>query len=292
MLNLKHMMILIISVGLGVSIAVADTPSGWTLTHGEQPTAHGLGNQRTTNRDFLRRYPVFVDDITPNQVVTKVTLTPAQRHQAAVWDLTLMQEKRYVLLMDNRSAVYYGDRHLSPVEVLGLNARTDIERQYYAKLAAKQTAQYLAKNLSWASAFHAQYVALMQSQHLPVLRDFPTKALSPLHYTPVALKAKDQLIFFAGLSTPVKPIMTSLLRSLQKDHTIHLDVYLVGKTLTRDAIEHWALAQNIPPKLVTRTQINLHRGNTAYEKLPNKPALPVLYLVRAGQTQVINTGRF
>ena len=71
----------------------------------------------------------FPDDMTLDQQDQKIELTTEQLHQAQVWGLSEAEEQRFVQLMQNRSALYYKDTKLSPAEILGLNARSQQERE-------------------------------------------------------------------------------------------------------------------------------------------------------------------
>ena len=72
------------------------------------------------------------DDITSDQDINALKLTPSQLHDARVWGLTEEEEKRYVFLMQNRSAIYYKGLRQTPIDVLGINARNEAERSHFA----------------------------------------------------------------------------------------------------------------------------------------------------------------
>ena len=76
-----------------------------------------------------------IDDISPDQDINAIQLSAAQIHEAKAWGLTLDEEKRYVLLMQNKSAIYYAGLRQTPIDVLGINARTQQERDHFAELS-------------------------------------------------------------------------------------------------------------------------------------------------------------
>lgn len=286
---------LIALIGLCLLTTVVSAESdGWVVKQGERASDNPL-SQTKANAAFLKRYPIFVDDITPDQHLNKVKLTPAQIHQAKVWELTLDQEKRYVLLMQNRSGVQYAGQKLSPVEILGLNARDDKERNQLAHLAAEQEAQFIAKNLSFASSYHKQYVALMRAHHLTPLKDFPVKSYAPDNYRPFDFKADDHIYLWLHPSTPIKPVMAALMQTISTYPSIHWDIYLVGNPtmpITADTVDHWATTQSVPPRLVSSGQIRLHISTPAQATSHGANNLPTLYVMRDGKRISINTGRF
>ena len=118
----------------------------------------------------LRGMKVFHDDMYSDQDIKSLKLNAKQNHQAKVWSLTSGEEKRYVLLMQNRSGLYWQDAHMSPVEILGINARSGQEREHFAMLYAKQLQERLAKELAWQTA--ASRAKAKVNQGLPIIRPF------------------------------------------------------------------------------------------------------------------------
>ena len=96
----------------------------------------------------------FQDEVVDDQ---EIKLTDAQNHEAKVWNLSEAEEKRYIQLMQSRSALYYKGLRMSPIDILGLNARNDAERAHFAELAAKQEAQKVAQNIAWNNAFYTAF---------------------------------------------------------------------------------------------------------------------------------------
>lgn len=247
------------------------------------------------NSEFAARAGLaFHDDITPDQDVKKMKLTQAQQHQALVWGLSQDEEKRYVALMQNRSGYYYNQQknQVSPVEVLGFNARTDQARARYAEMDAKQQFQHTAKYFAYNAAYIKASSELKAKLKLPVLRPFNTAKFSPFNYQPMALKPGDHLVLFTGLQDEVKPITSALIESIERVPNLHLQVYFVGHGITKAQIEHWALAQNIPVNYVTNHQISLNFNQGQWARVNTTRHLPVLLLKRGGQTQFVDMERF
>lgn len=268
-------------------------------------------SNRDPNSQFHYRLPMkFHDDITSDQDVVHMKLNKAEKHQAMAWGLGLDEERRYVALMQNRSGYFYGNQSepngssskspgqfslghkATPVEVLGFNARTDTERSKYAAQDAKQQFQYLAKYLSFLSAYEQQAMRLKKALNLPIIRKFDYAKYSPYNYKPVSLKSNDNLMLFVTLSDEVRPIVSSLMASIQKDKSIHLNIYFVGAKATKEGVEAWARSQNILPSLVTSHQITLSFGQEKFASIKNHGKTPFLVLVRGGQSKAVDTGRF
>jgi hypothetical protein len=109
---------------------------------------------QTLNRAGLS---VNENDITDDQDLNTLQLSKEQLHEAKVWNISPEEEKRYIMLMQNRSKFYYEGLRQTPIDILGLNARNETERNHFAELAADQEAQKVAKNIAWNNAFHNAY---------------------------------------------------------------------------------------------------------------------------------------
>lgn len=280
----NRIVITLLLVGIGTGNVFANS-SGWSLSLG-----HALKTDK--NQGFHARYRgAFDDDIVSGQI-DRIKLTPAQKQEAAAWHLNEKEEQRYVALMQNRSGHYYDKLRgvdATPVEVLGFNARTDAERQKYAKLAAQQAFEHLAKYLAFLSAYGEQARALKAAMQLPVIRPFNYAKYSPYHYAPVAMEAGDQFVLTVGLHEEVTPIVAWFLKKLPSVSGTSLTIHLVGKKLTQTQIDAWAAAQSIPPSWVGRgKQIQFSVDATP----PAGHALPLLIRVRHGQQTVLKTGGF
>lgn len=230
------------------------------------------------------------DDITPDQKNLHVKLNAKEIHQAQVWNLSKEQEGRYVLLMQNKSGTYFKNTKLSPVQILGINARNDSERAYYATLSAEQERQYIAKTLAFNTAFGKAMGKL--NKGIPVIRPFNYAKFSPYNYKSVALKDHDKLILFVHIKDAVAPVVSSLLEDVVKNPKIQFNVYFVGHDVTNDAIQTWANSQDIPPKLVQDKRITLNYDKEEHADIYKNKRTPVLLLVRSGKSKFVDIGRF
>ncbi len=263
--------------------------------------------QADPNSEFHNRVPEhFQDDITSDQNPDAIKLTPAEQHQALAWGLSDSEEKRYLSLMQNQSGYFYGSQSLqsplggtlvytkkaTPVEILGFNARSDASRNKYAELDAQQQIQYISKYLAYVTAYNRAAVALKEKLKLPIVRKFNEQKFSPYNYKPVSLQSGDKLMLFIHPDDEVRPIIASLLGSLQKNKNVSLNVFFVGNKIKKSNLETWARDQNIPPQLVKSQKITLNFGNDQFQLLKTNHALPLLILVRDGNSRFVNTNRF
>lgn len=268
--------------------------SGWHFKPGQNNQA------KDPNSNFHKRNPVkFQDDITKDQSVDDIQLTDQQKHQAKVWGLSNNEEKRYVALMRNKSGQYYQD-NVTPVEVLGFNARNNQERRKYARQEAKQVFQRIAKEEAFDSTYHKVAVRRKKKLNLKVVGDFNYSKYSPYNYKPMNLKSHDKLMLFVHTNDAVRPIVSYLMQVIQKQRGIQLNVYFVPKkgndSVSKKRVEQWAKIQNIPPQLNKHHRITLNQNNHKLQNLDIKgqqgKKTPLLLLVRDGESRIVNTDNF
>ncbi len=216
-------------------------------------------------------------------------LSDVQKHEAKVWQLTESEEKRYIQLMQSRSAVYYQGLRMSPIDILGLNAHDDVEREHFADLAAKQEAQKVAQNIAWNNAFYQAYNKLFKD--VPVVGDFDPSPYSPYAHQPIQLKSGERLYLFVKADDAVKTILMQLVDAVSRSPNTQLHLLFVD--MDSDAIQLWANRQQIPLALVHSQQVTLHDGKQQYEALRiKKKHTPLLLLANGKASQVVDMGRF
>ena len=282
---------------LPFSASAASAIFGWNFL-----AAKSNRSEVDINKGFHKRLPLpMIDDITPEQNTYNIKLTAAQKHQALVWGIDTTAEKRYLLLMRNKSGVYFKNRHLTPVEILGINARNDQERRQYAQLSAKQEMQKIAKIFAFSQAQHTASVELQKQLNLPLLQPFDYSKYSPYNYKPINLQVNDKLFLFIKLGNSVRPVISSLMTSIKNNPTIHLNIYFTeqkNQKITQDQIFKWAQAQAIPPQMVNDKLITLNIADKKFkainkkDKRNKKNKLPMLILVRGGKSMIVDIGRF
>ena len=234
----------------------------------------------------------FPDDITLDQQETKIELTTEQLHQAQVWGLTEAEEQRFVQLMQNRSALYYKDTKLSPTEILGLNARTQQEREHYAALAALQNEQQISQLLAWRNAYQSAYQD--RTKNLPVIKPFDTTPFSPYAYKAIDLKPGDQLYFYLRLTDTVNAQLTVVYRLLQNSRDTKLTLILMGDDANLSTITAWAKSHGVPVSLVKQKRILLRKGDSAdIEKINHQgQTLPLMIHSAHDSTSIVDMSRF
>lgn len=216
-------------------------------------------------------------------------LNDVQKHEAKVWQLTDAEEKRYIQLMQSRSGVYYQGLRMSPIDILGLNARDDAEREHFADLAAKQEAQKVAQNIAWNNAFYQAYNKFFKD--VPVVGDFDPSPYSPYAHQPIQLKPGERLYLFVKADDAVKTILMQLVDAVIRTPNTQLNLLFID--MDSDAIQLWANRQQIPLALVNSQQVTLNDGKPQYDALTLKSKhTPLLLLSRGKSSHVVDMGRF
>lgn len=229
------------------------------------------------------------EDLTDEQNSQALNLTPAQIHEAKVWGLTLEEERRYVFLMQNRSGVYYKGLNLTPVDILGIHAKSEQERQHFASLSAKQEAQKVAKNIAWNNAFHKAYSELFKN--IPVVGDVDLTPYAPMAYKPVTLSSGDNLFFFLKPNDSLTSVFYALTDAIESTPNTRLHLmFLEADDL---AIQQWANRHQLSRSLVSQARVTLNHGEFQYGSLKTpQQKTPLLLLARAGSSSIVDLGRF
>ncbi len=230
-----------------------------------------------------------VDDLTLDQDPNKLQLNEQQLHEAKIWDLSLEVEKRYVLLMQNRSKIYYQGLRQTPLDILGLNARNEVERNHFAELAAIQEAQKVSKNIAWNNAFYKAYNKLLAN--VPVVGDFDPSPYSPYAHKPVQINQGETLYLFIKPDDAVKTILMILTEAIENTPDTHLHLMLLDSDDL--SIQLWANKHQIPQHLVRNGRITMNHGEQNYQALKvKKNTTPLLLLSKNGSSSVVDLGRF
>lgn len=107
-----------------------------------------IGSTQTTTTTGINT-PVNATALSPNAQATLDT------QLAQMWNLSTPEIQRARLLMQGPRGAFSSSQ-LSPIEVLGIHARTDAERARYAKLFAQVSLDDTQRVLAWSRAAGAE----------------------------------------------------------------------------------------------------------------------------------------
>ncbi|MCB1775610.1 MAG: TIGR03759 family integrating conjugative element protein [Gammaproteobacteria bacterium] len=196
--------------------------------------------------------------ITPLAVEqTRLAHDDAQR--AAQWALSTDEWQRYSQLMTGiRGSL--SPATLSPIEVLGIHARSDDERRRYAE----RWVQLLHNDAQRVLAFQRAYDAAWQRRY-PDLSLIDTALIPKADPDEPVLQTDDRLVLFVGADCTACDLALSRVLA-RRTAVAGIDLYLVGfEVQGSEAVRRWARQQAIDPAWVHERQVtlNIDRGTLA-----------------------------
>ncbi|HXK57753.1 MAG TPA: TIGR03759 family integrating conjugative element protein [Gammaproteobacteria bacterium] len=227
-------------------------------------------------------YPVVAADLSQLQVnetgqttssTAAINLSETDLARARVWDLSETEWQRYQQLMQGiRGSI--SPSTISPVEVLGIHARDEAERQRYAETWARAMREDVDRILLFQRAYDTEVKRLYPNEPLIDINRLPGKSTETS-----ALQSTDRLLFFARPACPVCDLLVNKL--LQRiDEVSGIDIYLTELVPGDDAaVRDWASSHRVEPEWVRSRRVTLNHDGGALKKLTNGQG-EVPYLLR------------
>jgi len=206
------------------------------------------------------------------------TLSATDLARARLWDLSEMEWHRYKQLMRGiRGSI--SPSTISPIEVLGIHARDEAERQRYAEVWARAMREDVERILMFQRAYDAAGKHLYPNEPLIDVDRLPGKAEETS-----ALQSTDRLLFFARPECPVCDVLISkLLRRI--DEVSGIDIFLMDMPSGDDsAVRDWASSHQIDPEWVRNRRITLNHDGGALDKLTSGQGKVPHILRRRGES--------
>ena len=180
---------------------------------------------------------------------------------ARLWGLSETEWRRYKQLMQGiRGSI--SPSTISPIEVLGIHARDDAERQRYAEVWARAMYEDAGRILAFQRAYDAAAKRLYPNVSLIDVSRLPGKREAKKTF-----QSGDRLLFF---TRPDCPACDLLLNKLLKriDEVSGIDIYLTDVDKGDDAaVRNWATTHKIDPDWVRSRRITLNHEGGALDKL-------------------------
>ena len=200
-------------------------------------------------------------------------LSESERVRARSWDLSETEWRRYQQLMQGiRGSI--SPKTISPIEVLGIHAQNEAERQQYAEAWARAMHEDVDRILAFQHAYDAAGKRLYPNEELIDINRLPRDAEKVTE-----LQSSDRLLFFTQANCPVcDALLGKVLKRV--DHVAGIDIYITGeKTGDDKAVRDWAKGQAIKPEWVRSRRVTLNHDAGALEKLTQGEG-QVPYLMR------------
>ena len=200
-------------------------------------------------------------------------LSDSEQVRARTWHLSEKEWQRYRQLMQGiRGSISPGT--ISPIEVLGIHARDEAERQRYAERWAQtmheDAERILAFQYAYDKAIRRLYPDefLIDSSRLPEPSE-KTRRLEP----------GDRVLFFTRADCPVCDALFVKVRQ-RIDDVAGIDIYISGEKIGDDkAVRDWAKDHGINPEWVRSRRVTLNHDAGALEQITHGEG-QVPYLMR------------
>lgn len=179
---------------------------------------------------------------------------------------------------------YISDQQISPLEVLGIHARTDAERQRYARRWAQLMIEDAERVLAFQRAYDVAVRELVGEQPLIDLVHLPVRA-SPLP----TLVPTDRLVMFVEVDCAMcDEVLARVFRAGRALSGV--DVYVVGLSNGEDgALHRWAQRQGIPPMAVRSKRITLNFDDGLLKRVhPRAEHVPVVMRRRGDRLEPLD----
>ena len=188
-------------------------------------------------------------------------LSESEQARARTWNLSETEWRRYRELMQGvRGSI--SPSTISPIEVLGIHAQDEAERQRYAEMWARAMREDVDRILAFQRAYDAAGKRLYHNEPLIDVSQLPVKAEATSVF-----QSSDRLLFFARPACPVCDVlMNKLLKRI--DEVSGIDIYLLGLAPGDDAaVRTWASTHRIDPEWVRSRRVTLNHDAGALDTL-------------------------
>ena len=231
-----------------------------------------------TDSQFSTMQPT---DSSATELINPITFRAAQ------WDLEDTEWQRYQSLMQGiRGSV--SPSTLSPIEVLGIHARSTEERQRYAEQWALMMREDAERILAFQRAYDEAQRRLFPSGLLIDASVVNARKLDRDLVKDLSWQPTDRVLFFTDTQCATcDAVMERLLSQLE--HISGIDLYLIDVTAGEESqIREWAATKQIDPQWVNDHKVTLNidagaRDRVAAHTGQQKQALPVVVLRRGDQ---------
>jgi integrating conjugative element protein (TIGR03759 family) len=188
-------------------------------------------------------------------------LSDAEQVRARTWHLSELEWQRYQALMQGiRGSISPGT--ISPIEVLGIHARDEAERQRFAERWAQTMHEDAERILAFQHAYDAAIRRLYPGESLID----PGRLPEPSEKTN-SLDPGDRVLFFTRADCPACDALFG--KVLQRiDDVAGIDIYISGENIGDDkAVRDWAKGHGINPEWVRGRRVTLNHDAGALEHL-------------------------
>ncbi len=230
--------------------------------------------------------PVPITSLATKQALSDTSTVTFER---SYWQLSEAEWQRYLELMRGiRGSV--SPKNLSPLEVLGIHAETDAERNRYAKMWAKMYHEDIMRTLKFQLAYSAAEKELFGGPTVsPALKDLITKPEKIQHlYVEDPLVDDDRLLVFLKVSGCQQcTVVLEQVLAASASKKVQVDLYFTDTREGQDdaLIINWARTRHLDQNRVQQKTLTLNYDNGAYYKVTRQllAEVPAVYVLRNNQ---------
>ena len=217
---------------------------------------------------FAQSAPVANSRVIPS-LVQNSTDAGLDERLARDWGLRPEEWARYRQLMQGPLGIY--SPNLDPLTALGIEARSDEERNRYAELQVQAESRRVGKMLAYQRAYDAAWQRLFPGQ--------PRVNLPGAQSPGSGNKGSGRLAVFVKADCP---LCEQRVRQLQAAGTT-FDLYMVGSRQDDARVRHWATQAGIDPARVRAHTITLNHDGGRWLSLSLPGELPAVVREVNGQ---------
>ena len=197
----------------------------------------------------------------------------ADEQHARDWGLSVDEWTRYRDLMQGPLGIY--SPNLDPLTALGIEARSDQERQRYAELQVQAEAHRVEKLLAYQRAYDDAWQRLHADMPRVILPD------AGAAFSPVTPAANGRIAVFVKDACPTCDQAVQRLQAAGME----FDIYVVDSRADDAHIRAWAQHIGIEPAKVRSGQITLNHDSGRWLSLGLQGDLPAVVRQVGGQWQ-------
>ena len=188
------------------------------------------------------------------------------------WELSEQEWSRYEdLMLGIRGRL--SQSNISPIEVLGIHARSETERTHYARIWARMMHEDALRVLQFQRAYDIEAQALNQDEPLIDVSLLPEATDNREHI----LTESDRALVFVSLDCPLCEIVFDQIYQ-RIDQFNGIDLYFVDSTSDeREQIREWAKSRVIDTQYVHSGKVTINYDDGLLESIdPKAQSLPIL----------------
>jgi len=228
------------------------------------------------------------DNVQPSSTIdTKVNDEQVRRK---LWGLNKTEWKRYKeLMMGMRGSI--SPSTVSPIEVLGVHAKTDVERKKYAEIWARKMHEDADRIIAFQNAYDEADKRLYGNQPVIDFKKLKKKLIlgsQQSGYTP-----QDRVVIFIKTAKCLQcgPAVKKIL-SDERLLNNQIDIYFIDTSAEKDdkKIRNWAVREEIPKQRLKTGRLTLNHDNGNLFKFTKKiiNELPKAYKINGNSIVQIN----